>query len=169
MADPEKQNPPEPAPAQTQSAGGITLNVSYVKSPRGIIKIVEIFLLMIAFSCLADICVNCTGRYSFFLFSTIFPWILCIIIFVLYLFCLVEKIPQINWTLTVMINAILWALVILTSSSLVADDIRKRKEYSRGYYVVFIPDNLYAAVVFGFLSVVAFVVDAIFHFQHYRS
>lgn len=57
------------------------------------------FLLMIAFACAADNCRRCdsslflySSEYSFFLFATIFPWLLCIIIFVLFFFCLVDKI-----------------------------------------------------------------------------
>jgi hypothetical protein len=45
MADPEKPPPTyaeSTTPTQTQSAGTVTINVSYVKSPRGILKIVEI-------------------------------------------------------------------------------------------------------------------------------
>ena len=56
--------------------------------------------------------VNVWGSYSsktsFFLFATVFPWLLFIIFFVMMLFELHKKLTMINWPITVMIAIFVW-------------------------------------------------------------
>lgn len=168
MADPENQGTnPDKAPEKQSSGGGgqIGFTMEYVTSIPGIIKIVEFFLLMIAFALAADSKGSSSwGRMDFFLFVTVTSWLFVIAIFVLLVFNVISVINvNIDWNLPVMIFAAVVAVLLLISSSLIADNARKLNDILRfsGYSV----DKLSAAAAFGFFSMVAFIIDAGIHFM----
>lgn len=137
----------------------ITFNKAYVVSIPGVLKIVEFILLMLAFSIAADINFKNRGM-SFFLFVTITSWLLVIAWFVLFTFNLHTKINlNINWNITLLIFAAVVAFLLLISSALLADDVRKIEEKS-GYSLPFL-GPLRAAVAFGFIAMFVFIGDAV--------
>ncbi|XP_048576657.1 plasmolipin isoform X2 [Nematostella vectensis] len=148
-----------------RSQGAVTINVGYLKSFQGVLKFVEIVLLLLAFACTSSGTPfnNLLRNYDFFMFTTVFPWILCIIIIILYLFCLVDKVPQINWNLTVLINAVIWFILIIISSSLLARDIGNLEDL---IVKIEVPARIKA---FGFFSCFAFIGDAVIHFLVIRG
>lgn len=172
MSNPEdKEAVSRPNAAIMDSSGGgnaggagvsitITFNKAYVVSIPGVLKIVEFILLLLAFSIAADINLKNWGRMSFFLFVTITSWLLVIAWFVLFTFNLHTKINlNINWNITLLIFAAVVAFLLLISSALLADDVRKIEEKS-GYSLPFL-GPLRAAVAFGFIAMFVFIGDAV--------
>ncbi|XP_078365745.1 plasmolipin-like [Oculina patagonica] len=164
MGDPEKQETTaaqsDPAPTDKSdggAAGGdIGLTMSYITSIPGILKIVEFFTLMLAFALAADTSYR-WSRMEFFLFVTIFSWILVIAVFLLFAFNVVSKINlSIDWNMPVLVFAVVVAILLLISSSLMADSAHGGK----GSWF----DKLRAAAAFGFISMFVFIGDAVLHF-----
>lgn len=191
MSNPEdKEAVSRPNAAIMDSSGGgnaggagvsitITFNKAYVVSIPGVLKIVEFILLLLAFSIAADISFAYWGRMSFFLFVTITSWLLVIAWFVLFTFNLQTKINlSINWNITLLIFAAVVAFLLLISSALLADDVRKFKPMSyREFSANSTPnlqdlqpnlnlnlDSLRAAVAFGFIAMFVFIGDAVVEF-----
>ncbi|KAJ7365071.1 hypothetical protein OS493_007715 [Desmophyllum pertusum] len=168
MADPDNPDDAsnsDPAPAENSgggaAAGGdIALTMSYIKSIPGILKIVEFFTLMLAFSLAGSIRFGTWGEMSFFLFVTITSWLLVIAVFVLFALNLISKINlNIDWNIPVLVFAAVVALLLLISSALLADHARKFS-----YWYSSISDKLSAAAAFGFISMFVFIGDAVVHF-----
>lgn len=198
MSNPEdKEAVSRPNAAIMDSSGGgnaggagvsitITFNKAYVVSIPGVLKIVEFILLLLAFSIAADINVANWGRMSFFLFVTITSWLLVIAWFVLFTFNLHTKINlSINWNITLLIFAAVVAFLLLISSALLADYVRKFESVPFGDVSAnSIPDldldqdqyldwnrnwnrnldSLRAAVAFGFIAMFVFIGDAVVEF-----
>jgi len=176
MADPENQGTTaqsDPAPAEKSGSGGaggdIGLSMAYIMSIPGILKIVEFFTLMIAFSLGADLPYGGTGgRMSFFLFVTITSWIIVIAVFVLFALNIISRINlNIDWNIPVFIFAIVVAVLLLISSSLIADDADSLKGFTR--WIRSWLDKLRAAAAFGFISMFVFIGDAVVHFLKYNG
>lgn len=174
MADPENQGSTaqsDPAPEGKSGSGGsggdIGLSMAYIMSIPGILKIVEFFTLMIAFSLGADISYFGTwGRMSFFLFVTITSWIIVIAVFVLFALNIISRINlNIDWNIPVFIFAIVVAVLLLISSSLIADNAEDLKVLSGLSWL----DKLRAAAAFGFISMFVFIGDAVVHFLKYNG
>lgn len=185
MSNPEdKEAVSRPNAAIMDSAGGgnaggagvsitVTFNKAYVVSIPGVLKIVEFILLLLAFSIAADISFAYWGHMRFFLFVTITSWLLVIAWFVLFTFNLQTKINlSINWNITLLIFAAVVAFLLLISSALLADDVRKFEPGSYGDFSAnSIPnldrnwnrnlDSLRAAVAFGFIAMFVFIGDAV--------
>lgn len=198
MSNPEdKEAVSRPNAAIMDSSGGgnaggagvsitITFNKAYVVSIPGVLKIVEFILLLLAFSIAADINVANWGRMSFFLFVTITSWLLVIAWFVLFTSNLHTKINlSINWNITLLIFAAVVAFLLLISSALLADDVRKFESVSFGDFSANSSpdldqdqdqyldwnrnrnrnlDSLRAAVAFGFIAMFVFIGDAVVEF-----
>lgn len=188
MSNPEdKEAVSRPNAAIMDSSGGgnaggagvsitITFNKAYVVSIPGVLKIVEFILLLLAFSIAADISFAYRGRMSFFLFVTITSWLLVIAWFVLFTFNLQTKINlSINWNITLLIFAAVVAFLLLISSALLADGVRKFESVPLGDVSAnSIPDLvqdrkrnldlLRAAVAFGFIAMFVFIGDAVVEF-----
>ncbi|KAL9976246.1 hypothetical protein ACROYT_G013518 [Oculina patagonica] len=136
--------------------------MSYITSIPGILKIVEFFTLMLAFALAADTSYR-GSRMEFFLFVTIFSWILVIAVFLLFAFNVVSKINlNIDWNMPVLVFAVVVAFLLLISSSLIADDAEDLKHISSwlGSFL----DKLRAAAAFGFISMFVFIGDGVVHF-----
>ncbi|XP_032218485.2 uncharacterized protein LOC5518013 [Nematostella vectensis] len=145
------------------------VKMDYVKSLPGILKIIEFVFLLHAFSCMADCCGNGSGRYAFFLAMTIIAWIMVIIIFLVFFLDQTSAIPQLNWQYVVLFSSIAWAVLLLICSALMADvssDTRHYRDWQgygiRNYYVKWW-DTMTAGVVFGFLAMLVFIIDAVVH------
>ncbi|CAH3161268.1 unnamed protein product [Porites lobata] len=159
MADPENQDT-EKAPSLTKE---------YIIP--GIIKTAEFLLLMIAFSLAADFKGSSSwGRMDFFLFATITSWLLviarlvsccCIAFDAILIFKLAIDFTICGDLLVMIFDAVV-AVFLLISSSLIADDARRWNDIHGGYR----PSGFSA---FGFFSMVAFIIEAVFHFMKMRG
>ncbi|XP_015779247.1 PREDICTED: uncharacterized protein LOC107357109 [Acropora digitifera] len=175
MADLEDSKPSS-GQEQQHSSGGtggdIGLNMPYIKSIPGILKIVEFFTLLLAFSIAGNAYsyVSYYGYYhyyysyswgnmDFFLFATVTSWIVVLIFFVLFAFNIIAKINlNLDWNLPVLVFAVIAAILILISSSLVAHDISPASGVHHPIY-----DKLRAGVAFGYISMLVLIGDAVVH------
>lgn len=155
--------------ASSSSSG---TNFGLIKSPVGLMMIINIILLLIAWVIMVvwrgDVGSLVYENFeteitSFFLFSTITPWILMIILLVVLLLGVHTKIYMINWPLTLLINCCIWAVILIISSSLLAD---KSDKYA---CVVWKCDTLRASAAFGFISAVGFLLEGFLHFREFRA
>lgn len=153
----------------TTSGGVCVMNVGYPKSAPGILKILEFLTLVVAFACLADCCRGLeswwSGKYSdyykLFIGSTVSAWLLVIIIFLLYFFCVVSRLNA-PWTVLVLVFNLVFGILIFVASALMAvyaDDISGSAKGSKHFDLVIV------AVVFGFISAVLLLIDAFVHFK----
>ncbi|XP_073232314.1 uncharacterized protein [Porites lutea] len=134
---------------------------------------------MIAFSLAADFKGSSSwGRMDFFLFATITSWLLVIARLVSFCCIVFDAISifklAIDFTicgdLLVMIFDAVVSVFLLISSSLIADDARRWNDIHGGYRPSgFSVDKLIAAAAFGFFSMVAFIIEAVFHFMKMRG
>lgn len=153
--------------ADNADRGAIRVNKAYIKSIRGILKIVEFILLLLAFAIAVGIRrdMEKKGRMEFFLIVTILSWLFVIAWFVLFTFNLHKKInPTINWTITLLIFAAAVALFLLISSALLADDVKKFRGYSTSFMAASTLVSLRAAVAFGFIAMFVFIGDFVVEF-----
>ncbi|XP_068699122.1 uncharacterized protein [Montipora capricornis] len=155
------------------------LNIGYIKSLEGLLKISEILCLLIAFASLSGYTLHYTshgfdGRFDFFYFATVTSWLLVIFLFIMFALHLTDKLHEkfgnINWHLLMAIYSPVTAFLLLISSALVLDlaiNLRRKDTWSDG---VFKPScdlqpcgNIEAAGAFGIFSTVLFSVDTIYY------
>lgn len=157
---------------------GGTLNMEYIKSLEGLLKLAEIFCLMIAFASLSGFTLhhssNYDGRFDFFYFATVVSWLLVIALFLIFALTftdrLYEKCGNINWNLLLAIYSPVTAFLLLISSALVLDVavlLRRSEEIVGGQIQQncnLLPcGNIEAAGAFGVFSTVLFSVDTIYY------
>lgn len=168
MADLEDSKPSSGQEQQHSSGGDIGLNMPYIKSIPGILKIVEFFTLLLAFSIAGNAYASIHYNYGdmdFFLFATVTSWIIVMVFYVLFAFNIIAKINlNVDWNLPVLVFAVIAAILILISSSLVAHDV---SQVPTGFYVHSILAAFYnklrAGVAFGYISMFVFIGDAVVH------
>lgn len=170
MADLEDSKPSS-GQEQQHSSGGrggdIGLNIPYIQSIPGILKIVEFFTLLLAFSvggnAYASLHFN-YGDMDFFLFATVTSWIMVLVFFVLFAFNVIAKINvDLDWNLPVLVFAVIAAILILISSSLVAHDVSFSTDYIIHPFLASYFNKVRAGVAFGFISMFVFIGDAVVH------
>ncbi|XP_065641954.1 plasmolipin-like isoform X1 [Hydra vulgaris] len=141
----------------------------FLRSPLGIQMAVNIILLFIA--CIITACWKesivwsfwISSQVSYFLFTTLTPWLINCVFLIVFIFKIHTKIP-INWPLTLFLNCAIWIILLVISSSIIANEARKYKAIA-----AFEPDALGAASAFGFFACVGLVIQALLHFREYRS
>lgn len=159
-----------------------TLDIEYLKSVPGLLKITEILCLLIAFASLSGFTLHFTdqrygGRFDFFYFATITSWLLVIIIFVMFTLRLYERFGTINWNLVMAIYSPVTAFLLLISSALVLDTaiyFRRNEQIDNGRDWDYICNhepcgNVEAAGAFGIICVVLFSVDSILYCMKNRN
>jgi len=153
----------------SSSGGAIRPDFSFIRSPPGLLLCINMVLLFLSWCIMAgwrnDVNIDLfSGSYnsktSFFLFTTVFPWLLFIILFVILILGINKRLTMINWPLTMALNCIIWAVLLLIASSLVAD-------LNCGGPLKC--DTLKAAAAFGFFSMIGLVIQAILNFMEFRS
>lgn len=156
------------------------IDINYIKSWAGLLKIGQFFVLLIAFSTLADFSNKSenNGGFKFFLFVTVTSWLIVMILFGLFVTQLYERIP-LNWTIAMIIYSVSEVLLLLISSSIVAEksrQLRRGVKHPTGKHYIDTCDeysvscsNVEAAVVFGFIGVALFLADAVFYFMKHRA
>lgn len=149
------------------------LDFDYLKSVPGLLKILEIFGLLLAFACLSGFTLNYTdprygGRFDFFYFATVTSWLVVIFLFVFFMLRLHERIA-INWNLFMAVYSPVTAFLLLLASSLVLDTAvhfrRSEQPDKEGMYFMVCKlepcGNVEAAGAFGIITMVLFAVDTV--------
>ncbi|XP_066936954.1 uncharacterized protein [Clytia hemisphaerica] len=154
------------------------LDTNYVKSYFGILKIIEFFFLLIAWACMVDYYNGnlsyLSSKNSFFVAMNIMAWVFVIIWFFGYLLSQCHLVNISNKMVVYGIIHLIWFALLLISGALCAQlaaDTRKACDYlSRfnKYYTCNIA-KYEAAVAFGIISSVVFLVDGILHIQQRNS
>ncbi|XP_066933914.1 plasmolipin-like isoform X1 [Clytia hemisphaerica] len=165
----------DPQPTQGSSDEGIRLNPGFIRTPPGLLLVINLVLLFLSWCIMAGwrgevhwtVEIHFEGGSGFYLATTLIPWFILLVVFVLMLFNIHKKIP-INFPVTLMINCLLWAVLLFIASCVVAD--KARKWNVNGDACDFYSCNhLGAAAAFGFFSVVGLGAQAFLHFREWRS
>jgi len=104
---------PPPAAAQS-SDGGIRLNPGFIRTPPGLLLLINLVLLFLSWCIMAGwrgevhwtVENDFEGGSGFYLTTTLVPWFILLIVFVLMLFNIHKKIP-INFPITVRFSSFL--------------------------------------------------------------
>ncbi|KAJ7365029.1 hypothetical protein OS493_007670 [Desmophyllum pertusum] len=157
------------------------MDLEYLKSVPGLLKVAEILCLLLAFACLSGFTLNFTddqygGRFDFFYFATITSWLLVIVLFVMFLLRLYERLANVNWNLVMAVYSPVTAFLLLISSALVLDTaiyFRRHEEIFDGEFKEICNmekcGNVEAAGAFGIISMVLFGVDTILYCMKNRN
>lgn len=161
-----------------RSRQNVGLNLAFVKTPPGLLMLINMVLLFLAWCIMAgwrgDVLFwfadRIAGATSFFLFTTVAPWLLLIVIFFVLLFGLHTKLTIINWPISLAINCCIWAFLLLISSSVVASKTDDDVIWTYNHVII---DQKYsalrAAAAFGFFSMIGLLIQAFFHFREFRA
>ncbi|XP_070536895.1 CKLF-like MARVEL transmembrane domain-containing protein 4 [Ptychodera flava] len=143
--------------SSTRIQPSITCDVLYVRTVRGILKIVQCVISLIAFICItaAKWWTNHYSAYRFHQFVTMFCFWSTLILIVLYMTKLILRIP-LPWILIEFFYCCGACVFYLISSSCVA-------AYSYGYAAH------EAAAVFGFFALIVYGIEAFFLFRDWRG
>ncbi|XP_031569474.1 uncharacterized protein LOC116303976 [Actinia tenebrosa] len=137
----------------------LDLNEGYARSTKGLLKIFVIITTCVAFAVYIDHYGRVHyGRGDFFTSVHIAGFAIAIIIFLVFLVSLENSLGSARcWNILNMVASLILGILCIVSSALVIGDSGKRA-----------PDPLIAAIVFGFISGVLFLVDALIHFKEIR-
>ncbi|XP_022778432.1 uncharacterized protein LOC111319989 [Stylophora pistillata] len=159
--------------ADNADRGAIRVNKAYIKSIRGILKIVEFILLLLAFAIAVGIRKDMEkkGGMEFFLIVTILSWLFVIAWFVLFTFNLHKRInlKEKHWNITLLIFAAAVAFFLLISSAFLGDDVKKFRGYSTSFMGASTLVSLRAAVAFGFIAMFVFIGDVVVEFLEFTG
>lgn len=152
-----------------------SVNSGYLRSIKGILKILEVVAICVAFSCLADFDRNTNiwgdeypQRFDFFMAVFVIALVIVLFVFFVFLLNLEGNITtERNWNILLLVFSGLFSLLFLISSSLMADLLRdlydakwnKIPRFKRPVEV------LTVAVCFGFASAAFLVLDAAVAFK----
>jgi predicted ferric reductase len=145
-------------------------SIEFLKTPSGLLMVVNFILLFISWCCMADWkgtvsdsqVVMIQDQAGFFLFTTVFPWLLYIAFGIILILQLQHKFDRINWPLTFVVNCCVWAFLLLISSSIVASKatLHRCEEWHCS--------KLQAAAAFGFFTIIGLIAQAYFHHREFR-
>ncbi|XP_028397567.1 uncharacterized protein LOC114541231 [Dendronephthya gigantea] len=156
---------------------GINEGMQYLKSLPSFLKILEIILLLVSIGPVGyflnnapDFDFDKRDNLKFFVGAAAASAVIALLFFLIFLTGAHKKIDAFNWARTAAGIFLVLAILLLVASSLLADtvsqyhsdgtckwmDVQKTK-YQCG--------QLTAGTVFGFFSIVIFIVDAIIHFR----
>ncbi|XP_066501145.1 CKLF-like MARVEL transmembrane domain-containing protein 7 [Hoplias malabaricus] len=103
------------------STGGSFLNLGYVRTYPGLLKIAQVITLLIAF-----LCVHCApgwtnvSAFRYFEVVTLWFFFAFLIFFFMYILQLQSRLPCINWTLTEFLHYILGTVLVFIASVVAA-------------------------------------------------
>lgn len=184
----EADPPPYTAQADTQQTGGapggrsggggsISFNIGFIKTPPGLLMIINFCLLFLCWCIMAGwrdavhsiVASDYSGESGFYLAATVIPWLFFMVFFVIMVLNIHTKLTFINFPLTIMGNCVFWAVLLLISSSIVADKARKMRGKYTSYCDVWECGHLEACTAFGFFAVVGMGIQAFLHFREWRN
>jgi len=156
-----------------------TVNWMYLLDPEGMLKILEMAVLSGAIACAAqyhkddgllDLSDWELDRASLFYVVFVIGLAIVFVLFVSFLFNLNKKCgsPK-GWSLFVMVISLIWAVLCAVASGLFSEVVFKLQEdnwdNSRDERIEWRYQHAQAAVILGFISFLAFLVDAILHYR----
>ncbi|XP_075991811.1 CKLF-like MARVEL transmembrane domain-containing protein 7 [Anticarsia gemmatalis] len=164
MAYPSRPPPAPPAPAappaQTMGSSNTVFNtetrfdLSYIKTPPGVIKIVVIVFNLIGFICIQSSAFWSNGRGVYFnIVAHLGLWFSAILL-ACYLFHVVERYHNIKWLKIEMIGYIVLVFLYLIASTIV---------------VAFGAAAYSAAGFFGYLAMVLYGIDAFLKYKQLKA
>lgn len=142
---------------QRHGLGGMRWDTDYLKSNFGILKIIQVVLALIAFICIETImeCSPCGGLY-FFEFVSCSAFVITGVLLLVFSLNLHTKVPQINWSLTDLVNTgVSTFFFFLASIILAALNHRTGAEVT--------------AVVFGFLVTTVYAFNTFLAVKKWRQ
>ncbi|XP_033897166.2 CKLF-like MARVEL transmembrane domain-containing protein 4 [Acipenser ruthenus] len=142
---------------QRHGLGGMRWDTDYLKSNFGILKIIQVVLALIAFICIETImeCSPCGGLY-FFEFVSCSAFVITGVLLLVFILNLHTKVPQINWSLTDLVNTgVSTFFFFLASIMLAALNHRTGAEVT--------------AVVFGFLVTTVYAFNTFLAVKKWRQ
>lgn len=145
--------------------------ISFLRTPSGVLLVVNFIMLMISWCILAvwrgnvhdavaDSLLNQTG---FFLFSTVVPWLIYFIFFVILVLACNEQFSSINWPKTFFFNCVFWAFFLFIASCVLAS------KANRDPCEVWQCTRLQAASAFGFLTTFTLALQAFFYYREFSN
>ncbi|XP_076806234.1 CKLF-like MARVEL transmembrane domain-containing protein 4 [Clavelina lepadiformis] len=137
----------EPVPHRHSVVAGIVVDMKFVKSLAGLLKIVEWIFSVVVAICVGLVgkCPNTCAPVNFMQFVAISAIIFTTILIIVYALALQPKIPFIYWPLTDLINCIAFFVLYLIASSILAANT--------------FSDSDKAAIAFGFFCTTSFAVS----------
>ncbi|KAJ8271388.1 hypothetical protein COCON_G00102470 [Conger conger] len=137
--------------------GDIRCDTEYLKSNFGILKITEVALSLIAFICIETImlCLPCGGVY-FFEFVSCSASVVTGVLLAVFSLRLHAKVPQVNWTLTDLVNTGACTFFFFLSSIVLAS-----LNHSSAAEI--------AAVIFGFLVMCVYGLNTFLAVRRWRQ
>lgn len=145
----------ETTTTQHSSSDGIGFDRGYLQSWKGILKIVEIVLDLVAFIC-ASVWLNWASHGGAWVqFVTMAAFITTLLLYGFHLFRIIYKLPG-PWGLIELIYYVLFSLMLLIAGIVAA---------ARGGY----HSSIVAAAIFTFAATAAYVVDTFFLFRDWQQ
>jgi len=145
-------------------------SIDFVKTPSGALMVLNFILFFISWCCMADwkgsvddnVIAHLQDNAGFYLFTTVVPWLIYIVFFIILILGFHHKFERVNWPLTFAVNCGVWAFLLLISSSIIAS---KAKAYPCNVWHC---SKLQAAAAFGFLTIIGLIGQAFFHHREFR-
>ncbi|XP_057291905.1 plasmolipin-like [Hydractinia symbiolongicarpus] len=144
-------------------------SIEFLKTPSGVLMLINFILLFISWCIVAGWRGAIDGTLSntienetgFYLFTTVFPWILYIVIFIILIFGFQNNMTAINWPLAFVINCVIWAFLLFISSCVIASKTNDSD--------ILESQRLKAATAFGFFSLIGLLLQAFFHHREFKK
>ncbi|XP_038168490.1 CKLF-like MARVEL transmembrane domain-containing protein 4 [Arvicola amphibius] len=142
--------------SQRRGLAGLRCDSDYLRGAFGRLKVAQVILALIAFICIETImeCSPCEGLY-FFEFVSCSAFVVTGVLLILFSLNLHMRIPQINWSLTDLVNTGLSTFFFFIASIVLA-----ALNHKTGAEI--------AAVIFGFLATAAYAVSTFLAVQKWR-
>jgi len=146
--------------------------IAFLKVPSGVLMVINFILLFISWCIMAgwkgdvsspEISVI-ESQVGFFLFSTVTPWLIYILLFIMLVLQLHNNpmLERVNWPLAFVINCCIWAFMLFIASCVIAS--RANSNDCLRYC-----DKLRAAAAFGFITTIGFLFQAFFHHREVKK
>jgi len=145
---------------------------SYIKTIGGILRIVELALLIILLICSASASsgygYGSSGGGGWGVFVGLIGFFVVLAWLLFYLFHIHDKAPNVPWLLIEMIFYAVW-FVFLLITGIVLAVLASETQYIIGYYWSNIHSSAGAGAFFAFLTAVVFAVHLFFIFKNWRN
>ncbi|KAF0991310.1 hypothetical protein HZS_4901, partial [Henneguya salminicola] len=147
------------------SESTLVINLGYIWSVFGILKIIEFILLLICWALVA----NFQGYYSFpytifYLIVTCICWAYVILEYFIYIFNIHKRM-----NMTVSLAALIAANGLLAYLSRLISDQNISPFFCTCIIVITSCRVIYAACAIGFLAAIVFLIDAYLHYREYQG
>ncbi|XP_066928184.1 MARVEL domain-containing protein 1-like [Clytia hemisphaerica] len=157
------------ASTQPKKEEGGRINTNFIKSPLGIVLIINFIFSFLAFCMMSGFLGDTglrTGHFGFFMYAVTHTWVALLIIFILKLIKIHTLVDCISWELTFAINTLIMTVILLIGSAVVA----QRAAYYSDYHCDYINCHLIGACAFfGFAAMLGCAIQTFFHYKEWRA